>query len=65
MFTKHISSNGSHFLTAGFLIKWTYKVKTSCNGEQGYYMVGLLKVTMYSKMMLLVIQGELCGYNVL
>ena len=47
MYTEHISSNGSHFLTAGFLIKWTDKVKTSCNWEQGYNMVGLLKVAMY------------------
>ena len=58
----HIRSNESHYLMAGFFIYWTYKVKkkTSFNGEQGYYRVVLLEVTLYSKMMLLFIQSVLC-----
>ena len=42
--TAHVRSNGSHFLTAGLFMYWTYKVKKNFfNGElqgsavEGYY----------------------------
>ena len=47
--TALIRSNGSHFLTAGFLVEETYKVKKKINGEQNYYWEVMLKFTMYSK----------------
>ena len=55
--TAHMRSNGSHFLTAGLIMYWTYKVKkkTFFNGELGYYRVVLLKGTMHSKVRLLFI----------
>ena len=46
--TALIRSNGSHFLTAGFFVEETYKVK-KINGEQNYYWEVMLKFTMYSK----------------
>ena len=42
-YTAHISSNGSHFLTAGFLVYYTYKV------SKILYDQTKLEVTMYSK----------------
>ena len=42
-YTAHISSNGSHFLTAGFLMTWTYKV------SKIRYCWTKLEVTMFSK----------------
>ena len=48
--TAHIRSNGNHFLTAGSLVYWTYKVsETTFNWEPGYYRAVLLEVTMHSK----------------
>ena len=43
MYTAHISSNGSHFLTARVLVYWTYK-----DSKFGYGWTKWL-VTMYSK----------------
>ena len=43
MYTLHISSNGSHFLTAWLLVYWTYKVSIFGYGRTK------LMVTMYSK----------------
>ena len=56
--TELIRSNGSHFLTAGLLMYWTYKVK-KFNGALGYYMIVMLKITMYSMMRLLFLQRVL------
>ena len=56
--TALIRSNGSHFLTAGFFVEETYKVK-KINGALGYYRIVMLKVTMYSMMRLLFIQRVL------
>ena len=43
MYAAHISSNGSHFLTAGVLVYWTYKVNQFGYGRTKWM------VTMYSK----------------
>ena len=54
--TAHMRSNGSHFLTVGLFMYWTYKVKKNFfNRELGYYRVVLLKGTMHSKVRLLFI----------
>ena len=48
--TAHIKSNGSQFLTAGFLVYLTYRVSKN-NGELGYYRTVLLEVAMNSELL--------------
>ena len=46
LWSAHIRSNRSHFLTVRFLVYWTYKIcKKTVNGEPGYYRATLLEVT--------------------